>query len=205
MKWTFIWLPILLFTFATRSRADESSGPCALQWKAATDAIGTPEFAEEQKHYEACTAIAAEQQKADFAATRATWAASLNKLPNGAWKFLFVSDDGTFAVFGSHRHATREGDIVSLWLRYEYREQHSNGNENYKSEVERDMYNCARTSTKAVSVTYYHENNLDGVGSSFAYDESKVAWVPVIPGTLGDSLLDWACKTTQRAAAAKAQ
>jgi hypothetical protein len=191
---------VLLHAFASPSRAEDNSDPCALQWKASTDAIGTPGFAEAQDIYRKCTAIADEQKKAEFAATRDPWAASLERLPNGGWTFLMVSPDGTYAVFGSHRHATREGNIVALWLRYEHREQQTNGaNGHYKSDVEREMYDCARVASKGVATTYYPENNLGGVGPSYTYEEAKVAWSPAIPGTVGDFLLDWACKTTPRA------
>ena len=67
------------------------------------------------------------------------------------------------------------------------------------------MYDCAGIRSKSVSGTYYVNNNLDGAGSSYTYDETKVAWAPAIPGTIGDSLLDWACETIPpRAQPAKA-
>jgi hypothetical protein len=119
---------------------------------------------------------------------------------------LMVSDDGTYAVFGSRRHAIREGNVVSIWLRREYRESQSNGAGSYKAAVERYMYDCARVASKNVAGTFYSENNLGGSGSSFTNEEKLVSWVPAIPGTLGDFLLDWACKTVPRAQpAAKTQ
>jgi hypothetical protein len=182
--------------FASVARANgEPSEPCSLQWKSYSAAQpNTPERAEWEHAWKAC-----------IATSRETWAASLNPLPNGGWTFLMVTDDGTFAIFGSHRHATREGNIATLWLRYENRESQSESGQYYMSKVEREMYDCARMASKPVSITYYGGNNLDAIGNSFTYDESKVSWAPVIPGTIGDSLLDWACKSTPRAQRAKAQ
>jgi surface-adhesin protein E len=201
------FLPVLLMVFASSVHAGEKPDPCALQWsEAAALKYNTPEFDAANKIWKECVALASEQQKMEFAASRETWAASLDKLPTGGWVFLMVSQDGIFTTFGSHRHATREGSVVSLWLRYEYRESRSlTGGANYKSVVYREMYDCSGVRSKSVSNTFYSESNLAVLGPSYTYDEAKVAWAPVIPGTLGDSLLDWACKTTPpRAQPAKA-
>jgi hypothetical protein len=198
--------PILLLALAPSARSADAPDPCPVQKKAWQDSVGPTEAGKTLEIWNACVALAKGPAKVDFVATRDAWAQSLDKLPNGGWEFLMVSPDGTYAIFGSHRHATREGGIVSLWDRYEFREsQPRNGGANYKSVVYREMYDCTGVRSKSVSNTYYSENNLSGVGPSYTYEEAKVAWAPVIPGTVGDSLLDWACKTTPRAQPAKAQ
>src|SRR5260370_31715109 len=78
---------VLLHAFASPSRAEDNSDPCALQSKASINAIGTPGFAEAEEIYKKCTAIGDGQKKTEFAATRDTWAASLDKLPSGGWDF----------------------------------------------------------------------------------------------------------------------
>jgi hypothetical protein len=195
-----LFVPLLLLTLTSACLAEEKPGPCANQdLELATQKYGTPGYDSALKNFQACLAIAAEQKKAEYADTRDAWAASLDKLPNGGWIFLMVSPDGTYAIFGSHRHATREGNIAAIWLRYEYRDQQKNNMASqYRSEVERDMYDCSRITFKGVAFTYYASNNLGGDGLPYTYDEAKVAWTPAIPGTVGDSLLDWACKTTSR-------
>jgi hypothetical protein len=195
-----LFVPVLLLLVASASRA--APDPCAYQeQELAAKGYGTPEYFEAQKWLNVCRASVEKDKKATFPATRDAWATSLDKLPNGGWKFLMVSEDGTYAVFGSLRHAIREGNVVSVWLRFENREQQINGaGASYKSLVERRMYDCARVTAKAVSSTYYVESNLSGVGSSSTYDEKKLAWDPVIPGSVGDSLLEWACNSTPRAA-----
>jgi hypothetical protein len=200
MRWKRIsfLLPLLLYAFAPPSRADDTD-PCAFQSKEFYGTLGKPENAEASEHLTKCQAAAAEQKKAEFAATRDSWAASLDAMPSGGWVFLLVRPDGTYAVFGSHRHATREGNVVSIWLRYEFREARTdNRNTSFKSLVEREMFDCGRAASKSVSDTYYRENNLEGGGSPYVYDESKASWVPLIPGTEGDTLLDWVCKTIPR-------
>jgi hypothetical protein len=157
---------------------------------------GSPEYQDDRKHLSACEAEAEKQKKEHFANTAATWATSLDSLPNGGWGLLQVSNDGTMAVFGSRRHEMRAGNVVSLWFRYEFRETQGVGAEQHKSAVQREMYDCARMSVRVVSVSFFGANNLAVPGSSSTYDESKASWTPLIPGTMGDYLLDWACKTT---------
>jgi hypothetical protein len=156
---------------------------------------GTPAYLDDQKHLSICMAEAEKQKKEHFANTAATWATSLAPLPAGGWGLLQVSSDGTMAVFGSRRHELREGNAVSLWFRYEYRETQVAGNEQYKSAVQREMYDCGHMSSKIVSIAYYGANNLEAPTSSNTFDESKERWTPVIPGTMGDYILDWACKS----------
>ena len=206
MRRILLLLPVILYAQTSPCRADED--PCAQQYKEWTAAkSGTPEYDQAYKYWQSCQAIVSQQKKTELAGSRDTWAASLDKLPNGGWIYLTVSPDGTYAVFGSHRHAIREGNVVALWLRYEYRESQTNhAAVGYKSVVERDMYDCARVTSKAVADTYYSDNNLGGGGgTSYTYEEKSVTWVPVIPGTLGDTLLDWACKSVPRPQPAKAQ
>jgi hypothetical protein len=205
LKRILLFAPALLYVFSPPIQADERPNPCANQEQARKDLLGKPGYDEAEKAWQQCATLAIQQRKTELEATRDTWAASLDKLPNGGWIFLMVSPDGTYAVFGSRRHATREGSVVSLWLRYEYREQQTlNGYSNVKSVVERDMYDCARVKSKGVSSTYYGENNLGGgTGSSVNSDEAKVSWAPAIPGTVGDYLLDWACKAVPRVPTAK--
>ena len=200
LKRKFFLIPIFSLAFASAGRADNNPDPCGLQARELAAAkYNTPEHDEWEKAWKECTATANQQKTESYAATGDTWAASLAKLPNGGWTLLMVSPDGTYAVFGSHRHATRDGNVVALWLRHEYREeQTTSAGERFRSSVVRSMFDCARVASKGVSYTYYSRNNLDAVGPSYTYDETKVAWSPAIPGTMGDSLLDWACKTTTR-------
>src|ERR1700733_2201670 len=96
LKRKFLFIPILLLAVALASRADDKPGPCALQWKAYIDATDS-ERPEAIATFKKCSDTADEQKKADFVSTRDTWAASLDKLPNGGWVFLMVDDDGTDA------------------------------------------------------------------------------------------------------------
>jgi hypothetical protein len=199
LKRIFAFAPVLLLAAPLLCRADWKPHPCALQKQVWQDTVGAAEQAKAADIWRACTVLAKDQQKVEFAETRNTWATSLDKLPAGGWMLLMVSEDGRFAVFGSLRHATREGNVVSVWERWEFREDQT---DNSRSSVVRKMYDCARVASKPVSATSYPQNNLGGGGLSRSYDEK---WDPAIPGSMGDQLLDWACKTVPRSQPAKAQ
>lgn len=194
-----IFLLLLGCLFSSPNHADEACMSEYAQMKASS---GKPEYEQAYQAAKACETRASEQKKKDFAETRTTWEAGLDPLTSGGWELAVLSWDGTYAVFGSRRHETRKGSTVAVWFRYEFREQQSS-NGTYKSAVERDLYDCERNTTKTVSATYYGENNLVRGGSSYTYDDGKVTWVPIIPGSLADQLLEWACRTP-RAQPAKA-
>jgi hypothetical protein len=191
-------LLLLLGMFSLSSRADDTPAPCEAEWQRAIP--GKPGYEEAIEAWRECKARADEAKKKEFAETGRAWALGLDPIPTGGWALLQVSGDGTAAVFGSRRHETRKGSVVSIWLRYEERESQTNNGATFKSEVERTLYDCERIATKAISATYYSENNLSGTGPSYVYDEAKTSWSPVIPGTVGDSLLEWACRTTTQPA-----
>ena len=192
-KRTFLLL-LLGCLFSSSGHADET--PCASELKQATDSIGKPEYAQTSKVWADCQVQWEQQKQKVFAETRINWSEGLDPLAGGGWALLNVSRDGSYAVFGSRRHETRKGRVSAVWLRYELREPKSDNAVSYMSEVERTLYDCERIATKSISVVYYKENNLGwGVRSAYTYDEAKVAWTPVVPGTLGDSLLEWACNT----------
>lgn len=75
--------------------------------------------------------------KACISISRKEWVASLDPLPGGGWQYLMGTDDGTVAIFGSRRHAAREGNVETLWMRYEYRQMQYVAGQQYKSEVVR--------------------------------------------------------------------
>jgi hypothetical protein len=153
-------LPLCLLACMTSlpGHAEDAPAPCAAEHKQWWDELSTPHH--EQQSQEAakvlkvCEDQAEATKKADFARTGSTWAAGLDPLPAGGWASLLVSNDGTFSIFGSHRHDSRKGSVVAVWLRTEYREMQTapNGSK-FRSAVERDLYDCDRIAQKEVSYT----------------------------------------------------
>lgn len=180
---------------------DAPPDPCAQEYKAAMDPTArSGSFADTQKALSECQARETEKRKNVTAATGPVWATKLDPLSSGGWEVQDVTADGISVLFGSRRHEVRKGTTVTVWLRDEFRETQVKNGQTYKGLVERDVYDCERMTTKVLSVTYYAENNLQASGNSYAYDEGAVRWIPIIPGTVGESILDWACKSPKQAA-----
>jgi hypothetical protein len=138
------------------------------------------------------------QDAKNDAATALSWAQSLKPL-EGGWELVDVSNDGRHATFESRRQLMRDGSTVYVWLRFENRVPQPwqyTGMPQYKSAAERDHYDCSRQLSKIVSMTAYAESNFDkpNQNESVVYDEKVQQWTPIIPGTLGEKLAQWACR-----------
>jgi hypothetical protein len=184
-----------LTLLTTPAFAGDSPAPCDSEVTQLIASIGKPQYAEAQKAADECHAR--EKKKDVTAATGAIWSTKIELLPSGGWEVLDVSEDGISILFGSRRHEVRKGTTVAIWLRDEFRENQVKNGQTYKGLVERDVYDCERMTNKTLSVTYYAENNLQASGNSYSYDEGTVRWIPIIPGTVGESILEWACKSSK--------
>src|SRR5579863_4115220 len=135
---------LLLLGFALSSPGHADEPPCAPELKQAVASAGTPGYEQASQAWKDCQRQADEQKKANYAATRNAWADGLDPLAEGGWTLQGVSRDGTYATFTSRRHETRKGSVVAVWLRFENRESTTSNGITFKSEVERDLYDCER-------------------------------------------------------------
>ena len=175
------------------------AGVCLLQ--AAFCGAQTPE---QQKMWDAQRAQAQADEKArteKLGAQRAArkadpmaWVRTLNPLAAGGWQFRTVASDGSWASFSTEHQMKRSGHLVTAWLRQEYPEpQRSNNGGIYLSYVEKIQYDCANERARALLIIYYSENNITGSEESDATDVKQAVWVPIVPGTPGESIYQWAC------------
>jgi hypothetical protein len=138
-----------------------------------------------------------EKQAAQRAARKAdpmSWVRSLNPLAAGGWQFRSVAPDGSWASFSTEHQLKRSGRLVTSWLRQEYSEpQRSNNGNIYLSYVEKIQYDCANERARALLIIYYSENNITGSEESDATDVKEAVWVPIVPGTPGENVYQWAC------------
>jgi hypothetical protein len=129
------------------------------------------------------------------------WARSIDPLPNGGWQYITSgSGDSANVVFASSHNMVRNGNIVTVWLRWEYMKAQSSRFPPYKSEVVREQIDCGRLATRLLSTSYYANNNLEGQPQTFVADEHKQSWEPAIPGTVGEYMVQWVCSKPKRAA-----
>jgi hypothetical protein len=167
-------------------------------------AICTAQTPEQQKTWDAQRAQAQSDEKAraeKLAAQRAarkadpmSWVHTLNPLTAGGWQFRSVAPDGSWASFSTEHQLKRSGHLVTAWLRQEYPEpQRSNSGNIYLSYVEKIQYDCANERARALLIIYYSENNITGSEESDATDIKEAVWVPIVPGTPGENVYQWAC------------
>ena len=167
-------------------------------------AICAAQTPEQQKMWEAQHAQAQADEKAKaekLAAQRAArkadpmgWVRTLDPLTAGGWQFRSVAPDGSWASFSTEHQLKRSGKLVTAWLRQEYPEpQRSNNGNVYLSYVEKIQYDCANERARALLLIYYSDNNIMGSEESEATDVKEAVWVPIVPGTPGENVYQWAC------------
>ena len=167
-------------------------------------AICAAQTPEQQKMWEAQHAQAQADEKAKaekLAAQRAArkadpmgWVRTLDPLTAGGWQFRSVAPDGSWASFSTEHQLKRSGHLVTAWLRQEYPEpQRSNNGNVYLSYVEKIQYDCANERARALLLIYYSDNNIMGSEESEATDVKEAVWVPIVPGTPGENVYQWAC------------
>jgi hypothetical protein len=180
--------------------AGSFAAACLLQ--SAVCAAQTPE---QQKMWDAqrAQAQADEKVRAEKLATQRAarkadpmaWVNTLNPLTAGGWQFRSVAPDGSWASFSTEHQLKRSGHLVTAWLRQEYPEpQRSNNGGVYLSYVEKIQYDCTHEQARALLIIYYSENNITGSEESDATDVKQAVWVPIVPGTPGESIYQWACR-----------
>jgi hypothetical protein len=122
------------------------------------------------------------------------WVRTLNPMTEGGWQFRSVGSDGSWASYSTEHQMKRSGHLVTVWLRQEYPEaQRAEGGNIYFSNVEQIQYDCAKEKARALLVIYYAENNIGGAQQSDETDPKQAAWNPIVPGTQGESIYQWAC------------
>jgi hypothetical protein len=161
----------------------------------------TPEQAKLWEEQRAAATVAAkaraEQLERDRAARKAdpmAWVRTLDPMTSGGWEFRSVAGDGSWAAYGTDHQMRRAGKIVTIWLRQEFAEaQHDGNGDAYLSVVQKTDFDCVKDQTRPLLVIYYAENNLKGGADTEEADPKHGPWNPVIPGTLAESNLQWAC------------
>jgi hypothetical protein len=182
----------ILFAVALTAMVLAQAPPCAAQTPA-QQTLWEAQRAEAT----AAAKLRAEQLERDRAARKAdpmAWVRTLDPMTSGGWEFRSVANDGSWAAFGTDHQMKRSGKIVSIWLRQEFAEaQHDANGDAYLSVVQKTDYDCVKDQARPTLVIYYAENNLKGAADTEEADPKQAPWSPVIPGTLAESNLEWAC------------
>jgi hypothetical protein len=169
--------------------------------------IARAQTPEEQKAWEAQRAKTLADQKAraeQLAKQREArkadpmaWVHTLDPMSAGGWQFRMVAPDGSSAAFSTEHQLKRSGHLVTVWIRQEYAEPQRASEDLYMSNVEKIQYDCANERGRVLLAVYYAENNITGNQQSEATDAKQAQWVPIVPGTEGETMYLWACGAGQ--------
>ena len=119
------------------------------------------------------------------------WVKQLQLRGTMDWEWIETYPDRVF--FATRRGAARGGDIVTMWMRIEYKDTQSPSS--HKSALSRDDWDCRQKKRANVATFFFRWNNLDDDDPERATALLR-NWETIEPGTLADTLLQFACSIT---------
>ena len=116
------------------------------------------------------------------------WVKQLDLKGRMDWEWIETYPEQVF--FATRQDARRNGNVVTMWMRIEYKDTRMPGP--HRSAVSRDDWDCDRRRRANIGTFFYRWNNLEGGDPERATSILR-NWETVEPGTLADTLLDFAC------------
>jgi hypothetical protein len=122
------------------------------------------------------------------------WVKKIELRGRSDWEWLETYPEQVY--FATRVESERNGDIVTMWLRIEYKNPQSPGA--HKSAVSRDDWDCVKRQRSTRGLIFYKWNNLQADEPERSTNLLRY-WEKIEPGTIGETLLDFACsiKTAQ--------
>jgi hypothetical protein len=116
------------------------------------------------------------------------WVKELDLKGRMDWEWIETYSNEVYFV--TRQDYERKGEMVTMWTRVEYREPQEPGA--HRSAASRDQWDCKGKRKANVNVVYYRWKNLDD-NDAVTARANLPDWHPVEPGTLGNTLLQFAC------------
>ena len=109
------------------------------------------------------------------------------------WKKAGSTD--SFYAYYDKSTIRRNGKIVKMWQMKDYFEEQDEGNgKNYKSQKLRHAFNCMDDTAALITVVAYSGSMGEGkIVFSGDIKEEKWDWDSVVPGSVGEAMLEIAC------------
>ena len=122
------------------------------------------------------------------------WVKQLDLRGRMDWEWLETYP--TQVYFATRQDSERKGNIVTMWLRIEYKDPQSPGA--HLSALSRDDWDCAKRQRSTRGLLFYQWNNLQADEPVRSTNLLRY-WQKIEPGTIGETLLNFACsiKTAQ--------
>jgi hypothetical protein len=118
------------------------------------------------------------------------WVKELDLRGRMDWEWIETYPEQVF--FASRRDSNRVGDVVTMWIRLEYK--HPQHPLAHKSALSRDDWDCRKRQRSTSGVFFYRWNNLQDDKDSPEHSTNLLrTWEKIEPGTVGETLLLFAC------------
>jgi hypothetical protein len=116
------------------------------------------------------------------------WVKELKLKGRMDWEWIETYSQEVY--FATRQDFQRDGDLVTMWTRIEYREPQDPIA--HRSVASRDVWDCKAHRKANVNTVFYRWNNLDDNEPQTAVAGLR-DWEVVMPDSLGDTLLKFAC------------
>ncbi len=122
------------------------------------------------------------------------WVKALDLRGRMDWEWLETYPEVVY--FATRHEAERKGDVVTMWMRIEYK--HAQNPLAHKSALSKDDWDCRKRQRSTTGVFFYKWNNLQTDKPEPEHSTNLLrSWEKVEPGTIGETLLNFACNIRQ--------
>ncbi len=116
------------------------------------------------------------------------WVKELDLKGRMDWEWIETYPDRVY--FATRHDAAREGDVVTMWTRIEYK--HAQSPSSHKSVVSRDDWDCRQRRRSTKGLFFYQWNNLEDEDPERSTNLLR-SWEQIEKNTIGETLLNFAC------------
>ena len=116
------------------------------------------------------------------------WVKELDLRGRMDWEWIETYPEQVY--FATRHDSARNGDIVTMWTRVEYK--HPHNPLDHKSAVSRDDWDCRKKQRSTSGLVFYQWNNLQDDTPERSSNPLRY-WEKIEPGTVGETLLNFAC------------
>jgi len=118
------------------------------------------------------------------------WVKQLELRGRMDWEWIETYPEQVY--FATRHESKRMGDIVSMWMRIEYK--HAQNPVAHKSALSLDDWDCKKRQRSTTRVFFYKWNNLQTNAPEPEHSTNLLrSWEKIEPGTIGETLLHFAC------------
>jgi hypothetical protein len=118
------------------------------------------------------------------------WVKELDLKGRMDWEWIETYPEVVY--FATRHESERKGDIVTMWMRIEYK--HPQSPLAHKSALSKDDWDCKKRTRSTSGVFFYKWNNLQTDRPEPEHSTNLLrTWEKVETGTIGETLLNFAC------------